>query len=331
METAAQADGNDNSSNNGSNWAVQLLNFPPNIVMHHLHHPLVGRMRRVSLRYFSIESSFVDRGGNDGWGGGDSNNNDNWQWPNNNLSSLFTSPISVTGTITTRMMRGDGGGAGGGMFNNFLLHDMLMGVLPFLEGGFLASISEAAGRPNIKCFHFLELQLQRTLLTWERARRKSRQGSGRGRKAVVAASLPLPPPTFDGSIAGTGAVSCLEMLDGPAERGVVGGYLNSNALVQAMPLHHSLMYFRQMLLLGHHHHAGGRAMVPHLPENIPGVARNAATAMTGGHERRLHGQWQQGGGGEQMHCGQRPQACEVPVGNDNNRGDASKGAMTKGS
>ncbi len=91
-----------------------------------------------------------------------------------------------------------------------------------------------------------------------------------------------PPPTFDGSIARTGAVSCLTVLDGPAAQGMVRGYLGSNAQVQTMPLRHSLAYFHQMLLLSHHHHAGGGTTVLHQTENEARVGRNAAMMMTRG-------------------------------------------------
>jgi hypothetical protein len=231
--------------------------------------------------------------------------------------------------MITTMTRGSGGGASSGMFDNFLLYDVMMRVLPYLVGRSLASFLEATQQPKTKCFHFLELQLQRALLVWERARCKSR--CGRRRTAEAAALLLLLPPTFDGSIAGTGIVSCLAILDSLAAQVVVQGYLDSNALVWAMPLRHNPLYFHQMLLSDHHQHAMGRTMVPHLPENVAGLARNAAMAkQQGGRKQRRHGLRQQRGGGKQMNCGQWPQASEVAVGNGNNKEDASKGAMTRG-
>jgi hypothetical protein len=117
----------------------------------------------------------------------------------------------------------------------------------------------------------------------------------------MAASLPPLPPTFDRSIAGTGVVSHLAMLNGPAAQEVVWGYLNNNALVRAMPLCHSLAYFCQILLLGHHHHMGG------------GGDDGAAPT-------RKHG-WD----GEE--CGNGDGKGDVSkgaMGNDNNEGKANK-------
>jgi len=48
--------------------------------------------------------------------------------------------------------------------SEFLLHDVLMNVFPYLDANSLAAFSVTGKRPNFECFYFLELQLQRALL-----------------------------------------------------------------------------------------------------------------------------------------------------------------------
>ncbi|KAL3776435.1 hypothetical protein ACHAW5_009244 [Stephanodiscus triporus] len=259
-------------------------------------------MRRVSSCYFSIASSIVD-GGN--------NNNSSGGGGGCNLSSDSSTLISHAG----------GGDEGAGAFDDFLLHDVLMGVLSYLDARSLASFSETARRPNFECFYFLELQLQRALLMGDchdrggggggfeddddddnddnnddnndaedgedyRPSRDGGDGDGRRRRgrrrppddgAVAGGRTTTIVPSFDGSIAGTGVVSRLARLDGAAARDVVQSYLDSNASMRAMPLRHSLAYFRQMLSGCHHHHPSSSM---HIPENMAKGARNMALLFT---------------------------------------------------
>ncbi len=124
--------------------------------------------------YFSIESSIVDGGGDDGGDRG-GNNDEDWQWLNNNPSLLLMLLISVAETMTTMTTREGSRGVGGGMFDDFLLHNVLMGVLPYLDGKSLANFLEAARRPNIECS-----------ISWScSCRGPSLQGKEHGAKACV--------------------------------------------------------------------------------------------------------------------------------------------------
>ena len=53
-------------------------------------------------------------------------------------------------------------------------------------------------------------------------------------------------PSFEGSIAGTGVISRLSALNNAMARQIVQTYLDSNTSLNAMPLSHSLAYFRQV-------------------------------------------------------------------------------------
>ena len=112
-----------------------------------------------------------------------------------------------------------------------------------------------------------------------------RRGGGTGRTATITTTLiavvaVVPVPSFDGSIAGTGVVSRLACLDGALARDVVRAYLDSNAAsARAMPLRHSLAYFRQ-LLSGHANAANAGGGAPHIPENMARGARNVALLLT---------------------------------------------------
>ncbi|KAL9185669.1 hypothetical protein ACHAXT_003446 [Thalassiosira profunda] len=79
-------------------------------------------------------------------------------------------------------------------------------------------------------------------------------------------------PSFEGSIAGTGVVSRLASLDSASARKIVQTYLDSNASLHALPLSHSLAYFRQVLSRPHPH------LFPHPPPLPDGMAKNARNA-----------------------------------------------------
>ncbi len=246
----------------------------------------VGGMRRVSSCYFSIASAASSTNNNDyftcvnGSGGGASGGttlcNDN----DHNSSTI--SPVHN--------------------FNNmddFLLHDVLMNVFSYLDGRSLASFSETARRPNFECFYFLELQLQRALLvgdshyycgvshcncdddddnirvdedTVTHVQRENNDPHLFASNEVI--------PTFEGSIAGTGVISRLASMDREAARRIVQTYLDSNTSIHAMPLRHSLAYFRQVLLRYKQHPpftSTSPASVPHgttpnIPENMAKMA-----------------------------------------------------------
>ena len=66
-------------------------------------------------------------------------------------------------------------------------------------------------------------------------------------------------PSFEGAIAGTGVISRLASLDSNSARKIVQTYLDSNASIHAMPLSHSLAYFRQVLLRQTRSDSGGAA------------------------------------------------------------------------
>ncbi len=144
-------------------------------------------------------------------------------------------------------------GGGGVLFDDFLLHDVLTSVMSYLDGRSLAALSETARHPSLGCFYFLELQLQLALLAL----------------------------SFEVSIARTSVVSRLASLDVSLARDVVRAYLHSNAASTcAMPLRHSLAYFRQ-LLSGHANATNFAASgVPHIPENMARGARNGALLLT---------------------------------------------------
>ncbi|KAL3823133.1 hypothetical protein ACHAXA_006463 [Cyclostephanos tholiformis] len=110
-----------------------------------------------------------------------------------------------------------------------------------------------------------------------------------GTRRTMTTSSIAPPilPSFEGSIAGTGVVSRLAYLDVDAARDVVQSYLDSNVSMRAMPLRHSLAYFRQLLsgqYLYHHQNqtttTTTTTSMPQIPENISKGARNMALFFT---------------------------------------------------
>jgi hypothetical protein len=146
-----------------------------------------------------------------------------------------------------------------------------MSVFSFLDATSLAAFSETGRRPNFECFYFLELQLQRALLTGDGHHVRhdlleEAAGGDRASGAVEDGSVDdseVPPnegpedeeeassdavPSFEGSIAGAGVVSRLASLDPASARKIVQTYLDSNASMRSMPLVHSLAYLRQALM-----------------------------------------------------------------------------------
>lgn len=264
----------------------------------------VGGMRRVSSCYFSIASAASSTNNNDYFscangssgggavcfpGGGATlciNNNNN-----NNLNSTTTSSVHNINNM-----------------DDFLLHDVLTNVFSYLDGRSLASFSETARRPNFECFYFLELQLQRALLVGDshyycglsqgngddddydntrvdedndasvqgdhREGNNNYGGLQNNNNGVI--------PSFEGSIAGTGVISRLASMDRESARRIVQTYLDSNTSIHAMPLRHSLAYFRQVLLRYKHHppfaltstSSQSPTSFPHgnIPENIAKMA-----------------------------------------------------------
>ena len=106
-------------------------------------------------------------------------------------------------------------------------------------------------------------------------------------------------PSFEGAIAGTGVISRLASLDSNSARTIVQTYLDSNASIHAMPLSHSLAYFRQVLLRQTRSDSGGaaaRGLSSSPPPSFPQPnARNMALFFTFlGSAAYMHAQ--QGGG-----------------------------------
>jgi len=92
-------------------------------------------------------------------------------------------------------------------------------------------------------------------------------------------------PSFEGSIAGTGVITRLSSLDNAMARKIVQTYLDSNTSIHAMPLSHSLAYFRQVLLRQHlsmsspfskyPRPAVAEATVNNVPNNTDTISKNA--------------------------------------------------------
>lgn len=99
---------------------------------------------------------------------------------------------------------------------DILCHDILMHVFTFLDASSLSQFSQTARRPNFECFYFLQLELQRALLS--------------------SALMP-----------GSGCISRLAHHDGAAAQAIVQDYVDSNSSLKTMPLSHSLAYLRHVL------------------------------------------------------------------------------------
>ena len=176
-----------------------------------------------------------------------------------------------------------------------------MNVFSFLDAHSLASFSETARRPNFECFYFLELQLQRALLIGESHHfmddldgreeddtnlsqnnelyDEDESNAENGTCSNNAKNRVNTIQSFEGSIAGTGVISRLASLNSASARKIVQTYLNSNTSIHAMPLSHSLAYFRQVLLRGHSPHSS-QPPLPNIPENMAKNARNMALFFT---------------------------------------------------
>mmetsp|Transcript_8740 Transcript_8740/g.15867 ORF Transcript_8740/g.15867 Transcript_8740/m.15867 type:complete len:912 (-) Transcript_8740:294-3029(-) len=282
-----------NNSNNNAAW-VQLLNLPPTATNHQHHNGFpVGGMRRVSSCYFSIASNL-------------SNNNDNNHSSSDHhpYSSAFTSPNPSYHNNSYHHHQHhhyDALSLDGRNTSDFLLHDVLMNVFSFLDAHSLASFSETARRPNFECFYFLELQLQRALLIGEshhfmddldgreendtnllqnnELHDEDESNAENGTSSNTAKNRRDTIPSFEGSIAGTGVISRLASLNSASARRTVQTYLNSNTSIHAMPLSHSLAYFRQVLLRGHFPQSS-QPPLPNIPENMAKNARNMALFFT---------------------------------------------------
>lgn len=99
---------------------------------------------------------------------------------------------------------------------DILYHDILMHVFTFLDANSLCQFSQTARRPNFECFYFLQLELQRALLS--------------------SAIMP-----------GSGCISRLTQHDGAAAQAIVQDYVDSNSSLKTMPLSHSVAYLRHVL------------------------------------------------------------------------------------
>ena len=291
-----------NTSNNNNNDAwVQLLNLPPNLSSTSGLAP-VGGMRRVSSCYFSIAS--------------------NLSADNNSPLTSFHSPNpSYHNTSSSATFAAshhyDALSFDGRTTSNYLLHDVLMNVFSFLDAQSLASFSETAKRPNFEVFYFLELQLQRALLVGdncgfdngegggdenegedesiddgegsnnnERGSRTTESDSSSSISSSINSNSNSAIPSFEGSIAGTGVISRLASLNSTLARKIVQTYLDSNTSINALPLSHSLAYFRQ-LLLRHRNKVSAKnassstaAASAAIPENMAKNARNMAIFFT---------------------------------------------------
>jgi hypothetical protein len=265
----------------------------------------VGGMRRVSSCYFSIASAASSTNNNDyftcvnGSSGGGGGGNILYNLNNNNIHS------SATPSVHNNTMNN---------MDDFLLHDVLMNVFSYLDGRSLASFSETGRRPNFECFFFCELQLQRALLvgdshyycglrhcSWDDDDEDNNDrvddyngASVQGDDIVDGGHVSNDPhqspinngviSSFEGSIAGTGVISRLASMDRDAARRIVQTYLDSNTSIHAMPLRHSLAYFRQMLLRYKHHPPFAPTLssspsspfphgtMPNIPENMAKMA-----------------------------------------------------------
>jgi len=310
---------NNNNNNNNDAW-VQLLNLPPTTTP-------VGGMRRVSSCYFSIASNLSSSN--------DDNHHQHhhhstyhspFVTPNPSYHSRHNHHVT---SGHSHHQHYDALSFDGRNASEFLQHDVLMNVFSFLDAHSLAAFSETARRPNFECFYFLELQLQRALLMGDGCNhfREEEEDSvvdnnllqneefeggqvavtgGEGDAESRSESLDVDGgdrtdnrhnviPSFDGSIAGTGVISRLASLDGAKAREIVQTYLDSNASIHAMPLSHSLAYFREVLLRGggsgrHAFHrstastsmASQQQHLPptNIPENMAKSARNMALVFT---------------------------------------------------
>lgn len=302
-----------NSESSNAAW-VQLMNTPPTSALG----VPVGGMQRVSSCYFSISSNM-------------SNNNDYHNIVDNTYSSNPRS-FRRTGSYESNQNHAhDALSFDGRNTSDFLQHDVLMNVFSFLDAQSLASFAETGLRPNFECFYFLELQLQRALLMGDSHHCRiggntntdqllsevglendimirmglddlvETEGENIGsdlEKIFMNHESESTIPTFDGSIAGTGVISRLASLNSSSARKIVQTYLDSNTSIHAMPLSHSLTYFRQVLLRQH-------PLLPssflQLPKDIPmdNMAKNArnmalfvtvlgAAYMKGGVDVNMH-------------------------------------------
>ena len=253
---------NTNTTNNNNDAWVQLLNLPPNLSSTSGLAP-VGGMRRVSSCYFSIAS--------------------NLSADNNSPLTSFHSPNpSYHNTSSSATFAAshhyDALSFDGRTTSNYLLHDVLMNVFSFLDAQSLASFSETAKRPNFEVFYFLELQLQRALLVGDNCGFDNGEGGEDENEGEAISS-------FEGSIAGTGVISRLASLDSTLAREIVQTYLDSNTSIHALPLSHSIAYFRQLLLRNRNkvtvkNSSSSTATAAAIPENMAKNARNMAILFT---------------------------------------------------
>jgi len=98
----------------------------------------------------------------------------------------------------------------------------------------LRQFSQTARRPNFECFYFLQLQLQRAMLS------------------RISGDDDAADDDFDDGfnldhLAGSGCISRLAEKDQGAAHLIVQTYLNSNSSLKVMPLSHSLAYLRHVL------------------------------------------------------------------------------------
>lgn len=307
----------DNSNTNTNAW-VQLLNLPTTNntngqpMMPATGIP-VGGMRRVSSCYFSLASNIS----NNEFHAMDSAS---FYSPNPSYHNSYHRSSSSSHHCNDALSF-DGRNA-----SDFLLHDVLMNVFSFLDAHSLASFSETGMKPNFECFYFLELQLQRALLVGDshnyfQAGANDMMGIGneggaendhdenlsnRDNDMVRIQDEPdydqaeegsinseseeydsNTIPSFEGAIAGTGVISRLASLNSASARTIVQTYLDSNSTIQAMPLSHSLAYFRQVLLRQYQESSINmpykspfpRAS-PNIPDNMAKNARNMALFVT---------------------------------------------------
>jgi hypothetical protein len=107
---------------------------------------------------------------------------------------------------------------------NLLDHDVFSNIFSYLDIESLAALSETASRPNMECFYFLLLQLQRALV-----------GSKVASKSSLLNAEDAPSKDKFLKVAGMGAVRRLAALSQPLAEEMVQQFIDSNTTVRGAP------------------------------------------------------------------------------------------------
>jgi len=262
---------NNSSSEEQSNedaW-VQLLNLPPNLTSQNL--APVGGMRRVSSCYFSIASNMSN----------DSPNNNN----NNNTMRRVFSSTSLASQFGYDALSFDGRNPTDFLLHDILMNVFTFldarSLASFSETGRRCNFecfyfmelqlqrallmgSSHVGDYNNERDKGDKVDIQVDNETDQNDAEENVDDIGLllqddeevNNNDATAADDEIPTtsrkrsnavPTFEGSISGTGVISRLASLDSASARKIVQTYLDSNTSIHALPLSHSLAYFRQLL------------------------------------------------------------------------------------